>query len=412
MASQREYVYQWMPVCPMDAGGIEEWLGKMAAQGLFLAKSVSPWSILSPILTTRVRFQREEPKPGRRYRLYPFQRFLRFFADPPSWELRDLYAASGWTYTVNCGPYFVFYTDDPQAPEPFDSTQDFRDALDNLYSYCILTAAGELLLLLIIAVCAPLLPSPGLSVFTVLFLLDMTELIVDLVNVRALSITRRRLRRGDPGRSRPLPRSLLLTARGAAAVFLAIIVTDLVLIGYALLTTRTSSLPLSEWDPDFPLLTLSEMEGDGSWTPEANYDFSFGIEDSPFADIETHFNQVDITRSPLFTDADSYYSINQEGSGTSGDSSMDILYYIFPDLSGAQEKLENWSEDLKEQGLAMAEVEGTGADHFSFRQEGQDWLVLARADGRALRLEYEGSLDLKNWFGEIADMLTQVELDR
>lgn len=131
-----------------------------------------------------------------------------------------------------------------------------------------------------------------------LFLLDMTELIVDLVNVRALSITRRRLRRGDPGRSRPLPRSLLLTARGAAAVFLVIIVADLVLIGYAYLTTRTSSLPLSEWDPDFPLLTLSEMEGDGSWTPEANYDFSFGIEDSPFADIETHFNQVDITWSP------------------------------------------------------------------------------------------------------------------
>ena len=381
----------------------------MAAQGLFLAKSVSPWSVLSPILTTRVRFQRDGPKPGRRYRLYPFQWFLRFFADPPSWELRELYAASGWTYTVNCGPYFVFYTDDPQAPEPFDSTQDFRDSLDNLYSHCILTAAGELLLLLIIAVCAYLLPSPGLPVFTVLFLLDMTELIVDLVNVRALSITRRRLRRGDPGRSRPLPRSLLLTARGAAAVFLVIFVADLGLIGYAFLTTRTSSLPLWEWDPDFPLLTLAEMEGDGSWTPEANYDFSFGIEDSPFAHIETHFNQVDITRSPLFTGADSYCFINQEGSGTSGDASMDTLYYIFPDPEGAQEQLENWAEELKEEGRSTAEVEGTGADRFSFRQEGQDWLVLAQAGGRTLRLEYEGGLELTDWFGEIADMLTQVE---
>ena len=60
----------------------------------------------------------------------------------------------------------------------------------------------------------------------------------------------------------------------------------------------------------------------------------------------------------------------------------------------------------------MAEVEGTGADRFSFRQEGQDWLVLAQADGRALRLEYEGSLDLTDWFDEIADMLTQIEPER
>ena len=91
---------------------------------------------------------------------------------------------------------------------------------------------------------------------------------------------------------------------------------------------------------------------------------------------------------------------------------MDILYYVFPDPSGAQEKLKGWTEDLKENGHSIAEVAGTSANHFSFRQEGQDWLVLAQADGRALRLEYEGSLDLTDWFGEIADMLTQIEPER
>ena len=253
----------------------------MAAQGLFLAKSISSYAVFSPILTIRVRFQRDDPKPGRRYRLYPFRDYLtrpwskNTLAKPPA-DLMDLYAASGWTYAANCGHFFMFYTDDAGAEEPFTDPASFRYALDSINSYLNYllsfgTAVSILCLLqnLVFRGGNPLFQWS----FLLLLIVDVAEFIALAVNKGALSITRRRLKEGNIQRERPLPMSRTLTrlARGAALV----IITAMVLALAGLVWYFTSrNTPLEEWEPDFDLLTLAEMEGDGSWTPDPDLDLN------------------------------------------------------------------------------------------------------------------------------------------
>ena len=63
------------------------------------------------------------------------------------------------------------------------------------------------------------------------------------------------------------------------------------------------------------------------------------------------------------------------------------------------------------------QVEVPGAEEFLVHTVGVDpedgvepyWVVLARKGDRTLELEYRGYLDLTEWYGEIAAMLTPEE---
>lgn len=99
-----ELKYKLTPCNQYDIDALESWLEQCARKGLFVEE-------LLPLHTV---FSRGEPRP-RRYRLE--------YAGPqtqsaPPAAMLDLYGEFGWVYVTDSGPFFIFYTDDPQAPEP------------------------------------------------------------------------------------------------------------------------------------------------------------------------------------------------------------------------------------------------------------------------------------------------------
>ena len=223
------------------------------------------------------------------------------------------------------------------------------------------------------------------------------------VNLAALLLFRRRLRQE---KQPPLPYSATLFR--AQTVLEAFIVPLFLFIlfsfGFSTLSSR-SDLPLTNWDPDFPLLTLAEVDGGDGWTPDENRTAGpQGWPDSfppppPSAFHTVTCNDVDIDRSLVRT----RYFIDQSGSGARGRASMEIHYFIDPTARSAQSLLE---------GLEQAALTGDGyysqlPASLPFHRDGIHWEILAQKDRRALLLSYEGSRDLSQWFPQIVQMLTQ-----
>ena len=113
-------------------------------------------------------------------------------------------------------------------------------------------------------------------------------------------------------------------------------------------------------------------------------------------------------------DGNDPYHVNQGGSGTSGESSLDLYYYLARSGHGAEDQLDALQEyatsgkDLTAlpAGLPFQRADIPGAEEFLYRREDTQWEVLARREDRVLSLTYDGNLDLEDWFGDIAAMLT------
>lgn len=172
-------------------------------------------------------------------------------------------------------------------------------------------------------------------------------------------------------------------------------------------------ISLSEFDPDFPLLSLETMEGDGSWTPSVDIQF-------PISEQIIRQNYVTVVWAP---DRSTLLqcSVDQAGTGSSGNSQLDLNYYFSQNDQAAQRQLESLLADRSASIQAdrydsgsFQEAEVPGADAFWVHTVGLDleddiepyWEVLARKGNRVLYLEYRGYLDLSEWYGEIAAMLT------
>lgn len=84
----------------------QNWLEYQARKGLLLAND--------NLLTCR--FTVDEPR-DRRYRILPYKH------SKTTQEELDLYASSGWHLIYGSGSVMIFYTDDPDAPEPFTDVQ-------------------------------------------------------------------------------------------------------------------------------------------------------------------------------------------------------------------------------------------------------------------------------------------------
>lgn len=96
--------YKLTPVSMYDVHGLEKWLEKLAAQGLFLKK-------YRPLVCT---FLRDEPKHVR-YRLEP----CRYGIDGPPDDMLDLYQEYGWQHVGGVNHEMVIFScSDPHAPEP------------------------------------------------------------------------------------------------------------------------------------------------------------------------------------------------------------------------------------------------------------------------------------------------------
>ena len=84
----------------------QNWLEYQARKGLLLAND--------NLFTCR--FTVDEPR-DRRYRILPYK------PSKTTQEELDLYASSGWHLIYGFGSVMIFYTDDPDAPEPFTDVQ-------------------------------------------------------------------------------------------------------------------------------------------------------------------------------------------------------------------------------------------------------------------------------------------------
>ena len=150
------------------------------------------------------------------------------------------------------------------------------------------------------------------------------------------------------------------------------------------------------------------MEGDGSWTPHEDFTITMN------RPIHIRYNAVDIDYSLPFSRTLVCYHVNQGGSGTSGESSLDLYYYLARSGHGAKDQLDALQEyatsgkDLTAlpAGLPFQRADIPGAEEFLYRREDTQWEVLARREDRVLSLTYDGNLDLEDWFGDIATMLT------
>lgn len=108
----------------IDVSGMEQWLEKMALEGLFPARFGAFFCTFRTSEPKRVRYRlepiskRTQPKdtqtfdPNR-----PVQN------SPADDELMELYESAGWKYVCKDSAYFyVFSTEDPCAPEPYNDT--------------------------------------------------------------------------------------------------------------------------------------------------------------------------------------------------------------------------------------------------------------------------------------------------
>ena len=425
MKKQEKLVTRWAPANLLDTRRAEGWLEKMAAQGLIYRRQ-SSWNAVTGVLFRScphiflAQFHREEPRPLRRYRLVPAPRQGR-----PHPEQLELYAQSGWQYADYIDLFYtsflLFFSDDPGAVEPYTDPDSFSlayrfplrglvAALLLLGGFSVLSSALSLQLAGDSTTLLAVLSSWGGAISQVLALLFALAVLVNLVlDARAVGLIRRQVQERQTTRPTlpetlfPAQKRLTLTAVG---LFLAGLLLSVVLIILILLQLPRTDIPLERLETDFDLLTLSEMEGDGSWTPSQDWEAM---------NIQVRYNVADVYENPA-QEIEVWYHINQDGSGSSGSSSMDLDYCLAHSAQTAQAILDTLAQTLQdpEGGLTSRlsyqipfQTETVpGAEEFLVRREGTDWEVLAQTGTRVLLLQYSGAQDLTQWYGDIAAMLT------
>lgn len=111
------YTLRINPVAPYDGPGMERWLERLAAQGLFPGRIGDGFCWL----------RKGDPK-TRRYRLAP----MGSRRDPDLEVRKDLYHEAGWDYAGTWSVFHLFFTEDPAAPEPYSDGESRLAALDSL----------------------------------------------------------------------------------------------------------------------------------------------------------------------------------------------------------------------------------------------------------------------------------------
>ena len=359
--------------------------------------------------------------------------------EPPA-DLLEQYRQYGWTYVdyipSSCISYFLFATDDPSAAEPNSNPESLYRALRFPVRNLLILAFPTLILILVYGIIfsgswggleSSQQLSPALQVFGLLLLALLLSLLISGgFQWLTYFLLRRKIK--EEHTTRPsLPRWLLMAQRVLAVIETVSFLAAVLLPGSSffrrmdrLLDARhevqavvpqeqvTEDVPLEDWEPDFDLLTLAEMEGDGSWVPSEDFTFAAGI---PSMEKEIHYNVVDLHEAPE-QPIPTWYTISQDGTGSSGTSSLSISYYLARDGEAAQARLER--ERTSSEYYDYQPIEVPGAEEFWCDSVGltpeEDvspaWFVLARKGDRLLELRYDGTLDLSEWFDEIAAMLT------
>ena len=317
------YKWKFSPVNLMDRARFQDWLNQMARQGLFYHWYSNKVLSFSLGAFSLVRFQVKTPDPNRRYRLHPAPEML---TEPPA-DLLAQYQSYGWTYVdyiySTCVAYFLFTTDNPAAAEPYASPDDLyralrfpiRNFLFYNFSWIVLVFLVGFLLYQTWAEqgAAGLVAPELLGIYALLIFSVPMSLFCTGTEWLIYFLLRRKIKQEHTTRP-ALPRWLLPVQRVFAVVQGVLILVVLLVPGGSffrrmdrLLDARhevqavvpqeqvTENVPLEDWEPDFDLLTLAEMEGDGSWVPSEDFTFAAGV---PPMEKVIHRNVVDLHEAP------------------------------------------------------------------------------------------------------------------
>ena len=359
------------------------------------------------------------PSAERRYRLCP-----------PGPRRRALPGDSGavcpggWQFLrywgTSCVSYFLFYSDDPAAPEPYTDPNSLYEALrppkkdvlnDLLLGGVLYTSAVILRATRILDRQLSFLPNwilaAAAALLIALWLISLLLNGIDWLTVLAL---RQEIRRRDT--VRPAPPSALFAARCFFSSLLSLLQTGLLAVALALIFTLfriNSDLP---WSSSTPTLTCSpcrRWRGTGAGRRSPTWRSRTSSSASMRRDR--------VPRTPA-------------GASRCGTTSASGLRHQRglqhgPELlclrrrPGAWELLADLVQDLQSPDgdllsylpdqLPFQRETVPGAEEFLVRREGENWDVVALEGDRVLALRYSGALDLTDWYDEIAAMLTPEE---
>lgn len=400
-------VYKLTPVSDYDIQGLESWLQDMALRGLYLKK-------YRPLFCTFT----HGPARKTRYRIEPYRRFLD--DDLPA-DMLELYEEYGWECVGDVNrEMLIFSTKDEKAPELHTDPAIQGERWKKLYKKArrgVFVVPGALLLLTLL-VAAQLFEhgTPITNLITTVSLPLVVSWVCFLVSIpsvfakrRDLGLLLRQLEEGVPLEHRaPYPkRNMSSPAYFAVAVLL---LAALILGQYILPLTGGKLQRLSDLQ-DFPLLSLSEVEGE-NFVPYTTASEGY-VDYANFARQEHYllcWNSWEAVQTGAWADEELW-------------NRMEITWYDLPApltflaQPMAREQLERsmaldediwWRVDPSEGGTwRVTQYPDAGADYLALaRREGTPFQTAAAALGsKVVLVQYTGRGDLADHLDHITAMI-------
>ena len=400
-------VYKLTPVSDYDIQGLESWLQDMALRGLYLKK-------YRPLFCTFT------PGPARktRYRIEPYRRFLD--DDLPA-DMLELYEEYGWECVGDVNrEMLIFSTQDENAPElhtdPAIQGERWKKLYKKARTGVIVTPLLTLLVILCVGVQLFDHGTPITNLITTVSLplvLLCICLLVSLPSVfakkRELGLLLRQLEEGVPLEHRaPYPKHNLLSP--AYFIALTVLWVALILGQYILPLTGGKMQRLSDLQ-DFPLLSLSEVEGE-NFVPYTTASEGY-VDYANFARQEHYllcWNSWEAVQTGAWADEELW-------------NRMKITWYDLPApltflaQPMAREQLERsmaldediwWRVDSSEGGTwRVTQYPDAGADYLALaRRENTSFQTAAAAFGsKVVLVQYTGRGDLAEHLDDIVAMI-------
>ena len=412
----KQTVRMFLPISLYDIPGLEQWLEEQASRGLF-PTHLGSWATF-----------RTGAAPGTRFRVEPWGKL----GTEPTPEQLDLYQSQGWHYAFPIGrAYFLFYTEDPSAPELYTDYESRGLSLERLerqvrhFTWGQRVIYGVLALVLVgfglwmgrfdvqpdSFVRLPLLllyaADPVFLFFLVCALFSWSTSRRDRRTLRA---TCRALKQGLPPPPSPGPQRRIVWENRALLILL--LPTLLLVLGLY----RDDSRPLEDFSR--PYLSLEELEG----IPLATFEDLYGP--SSFHEDENRGESLlsllspvwyEVTQDGITTQDGDYegYSADPEGGRYRYAPSLEQTRFrlLFPALTRPVARAQLDLYRLVNLRWVYEEVEVPGLDFVILARpenEEKPWQMAALGRGRdAAVFFYGGQGDLRGHLDTLAALLDQ-----
>lgn len=384
--------WKWIPVPQYHISATEAWLSKMAAQGLLFQSFSGSFA----------KFEVNEPKTERRYRLAVAPDY---FKRPPE-PMRELYEQAGWQYVwhIWCQSFFVFYSDDPLAVEPYTDEQSRADSLPQVVRICRKEAAHSAWMLMVYVLTTyvyffylPVLSFTRSWIYPLLLFFVFLSFISRLKSLFSIRRMKRWLEQGLSLSSFAPPKTQMAVQTVNWGLWAALLLFVIVLLPIDFLNLDRPLIPLDQAPREMELLLLSDMEGPG-YVPDGYERYPSRPTDlvDCSQDAWTHNNYYQRIWFPL---APTQHFIEQSGKTSGGTrASLSIQRYDLLYAGQAGKALTELTEDVP-----YHEIVIPGADRFLVTDSGD--AVCAALDRRVIQVSYCGDQALSDWYGQIVEML-------